>query len=1163
MSDGPPDDGVLPDGERLPAGWGDRDRAGWPALTPRQTSIAEELEARTPQAASWFVSAVELLQTRAPVAWVSLVAHLCRDLMNRTPRIADVVVEGQEERDKPGRVEYPGLVDGVDSALSAGFDGSQALSPEAMAALVTLIDRHRKLKRKLAEPLRAPNPAESEVARREFDRQWRETQRFFLRLAHLGRDKVATAPAADVVRRFEIMEHLLATLLRAVPYWTMDGELREIAELDSPSVGDLRRAMVLWRGDAEKTFFDNLTSPVWVPLIVEARFLDEPLGIEVSDEGTRLPYWPVADYLKRVAGEAPDAVLAAIERLGPTENGRVHDDLVQALAEMPAATAARAVKLVVKWLGQTWGRFAAESAAGLAERLADGGEPDAALALAKKLVSIQVDVVDRDGGLGPRIVFRTVFHGDWEYDDALSELLPALVAVKPVKVVELLAGELSGVLAGECRRRDEEGPEDNSYWWRKSIADHAQDSSRDDARDHLVTLLRDAAVAAAQTSADAADAVLAALDRQPHLIFRRMTMHLVRVVEAPGSGFGERRRRDLLDRSRFDSPAYRNEYFHLAHDRFGELSEEDQGVVFGWIDEGPDLIGWEGRGPGPPTEEEKAERADWWRYERLTPLEPHLTGARAAQYAGYVERFGKLADPDIVNPIYVGWSQPSARYSPGDLKAMSPDDLITAITTYVPDTDSFPPEAENGLASVLSTAIGEDPAYWKPFLVTVAERLPDAYVGAALDALSMPKDGADDDWDPILALAEHALQRDGGDEQRRLARAAGRAVEAAVRSINDASAQSARVAQIMRLLRRLLDDPDPNASLDASYATRPVSGALNAVRPRALEALVNLALRLRADARTITHPSLAHMPEVQELLERHLDPDQEPSPLVRAEYGARLGQLLYLDQPWATAQIPVIFDGASPDLADAAWRGYVIRSFLRTTVIEPVLATGMYSSHLPILRRVSTSNEHLEEDDLREQLIKHIAYAWAFDVTGADELLGSMQATAADANNEAFVRELAFGLLREGDDEVLAPAIQRLVDHWRRRIDALDGDSSELSSYSWWYSSGRLPEPEAIALLIDTINKTGGRLDDVRGCLDRAAAVAESHADRAADLLAAMLGATHGREELNYTGDRIPNLLKAITATRTPALDARVTKLINELGEEGIGDYRGFLPDAR
>jgi hypothetical protein len=57
-----------------------------------------------------------------------------------------------------------------------------------------------------------------------------------------------------------------------------------------------------------------------------------------------------------------------------------------------------------------------------------------------------------------------------------------------------------------------------------------------------------------------------------------------------------------------------------------------------------------------------------------------------------------------------------------------------------------------------------------------------------------------------------------------------------------------------------------------------------------------------------------------------------------------------------------------------------------------------------------------------------------------------------------------------------------------------------------------------------------------------------------------MLSATHGRDELSYTGDRIPNLLRAITATRTATLDARVTKLINELGEQGVGDYREFLP---
>jgi hypothetical protein len=168
----------------------------------------------------------------------------------------------------------------------------------------------------------------------------------------------------------------------------------------------------------------------------------------------------------------------------------------------------------------------------------------------------------------------------------------------------------------------------------------------------------------------------------------------------------------------------------------------------------------------------------------------------------------------------------------------------------------------------------------------------------------------------------------------------------------------------------------------------------------------------------------------------------------------------------------------------------VIRSYLATPILDAVIATGLYSSHLATLHDTPPTDETLEAENFRTQLINHITYAWVFDVPGADDLLRTLQTNAADANNEAFVHNLAFGLLREGDDELVQAAIPRLLELWRGRINELTGDSSELASYSWWYSAGRLPEPEATRLLTDTINKTSGALGDLRGCLDQAAVIA-------------------------------------------------------------------------
>ena len=204
--------------------------------------------------------------------------------------------------------------------------------------------------------------------------------------------------------------------------------MREITALAEPTATDLQRAARLWRGDAETQFFETLTSPAWVPLLVAAGYMDVPPAPEHVEGGVRLPFWPVSRYVARVAGSAPAEVLAAIVAVPATDNGRVHADLVDAAVTMPVADGAKVVGHVVGWLARPWSSFAAGNAATLASRLAAGGEADAALTLAARLVSFTVHATPRDGPWGPDITYVTVFHGDWDYRQALADLVPALTA---------------------------------------------------------------------------------------------------------------------------------------------------------------------------------------------------------------------------------------------------------------------------------------------------------------------------------------------------------------------------------------------------------------------------------------------------------------------------------------------------------------------------------------------------------------------------------------------------------------------------------------------------------------------------------------------------------------------------------------------------------------
>ena len=84
------------------------------------------------------------------------------------------------------------------------------------------------------------------------------------------------------------------------------------------------------------------------------------------------------------------------------------------------------------------------------------------------------------------------------------------------------------------------------------------------------------------------------------------------------------------------------------------------------------------------------------------------------------------------------------------------------------------------------------------------------------------------------------------------------------------------------------------------------------------------------------------LPEVQEILNRHLDRSLDPSLSVRAVYGQWFPQLVRIDKEWAASIVPRLFpDNEELGVCfDAAWDAYVI--FNRTWMdVFPVLV-GSY-----------------------------------------------------------------------------------------------------------------------------------------------------------------------------------------------------------------------------
>src|ERR1700685_4136401 len=105
----------------------------------------------------------------------------------------------------------------------------------------------------------------------------------------------------------------------------------------------------LARPGAQRYFFAKLQNPEWVePLRNKVCFASPPPVSRDEQNGvTRIPDWPAADYLARVAPEVPELVTDIVLQMPETTNERVHHSLTNIALNLPPQLAALLIQKIV------------------------------------------------------------------------------------------------------------------------------------------------------------------------------------------------------------------------------------------------------------------------------------------------------------------------------------------------------------------------------------------------------------------------------------------------------------------------------------------------------------------------------------------------------------------------------------------------------------------------------------------------------------------------------------------------------------------------------------------------------------------------------------------------------------------------------------------------
>jgi hypothetical protein len=597
--------------------------------------------------------------------------------------------------------------------------------------------------------------------------------------------------------------------------------------------------------------------------------------------------------------------------------------------------------------------------------LAKRGEIRAASKLLWALLSIRKELPGQQKDLGGsrfRILREPGGCVDlWQYEQIVKKNVPDLVTGAGVAALGLLCDLLDHAILLSDRRGGRRRPHDLSHIWRRAVEEHQQNLSNS-VKDLLVAAVRDAAEQVVREGLASVPRVVETLEKRAKSwwIFRRIALHLLRLF--PDSAADLVRER-LLDRVLFNSVEIRHEYFLLEKKCFGRLEIAEREVLLGWIDQGPTytsarLRKWEKFTGKRLTAEDKAGIVRQWMRDHLAPLEAHLEGKWKDIYAELLSEEGQPQHPEFTSYHEGGAWGPQSPQRQEDLVKLSAQDLVTYLAEWKPSADWLRGGSPEGLGRELTGAIA---ANSEKYAVDAAEfrRLSEpTYVRATLqgfdDALKQKRKFH---WPPVLDLCVWAV----GQKREIPGRNVGHFevdahwgwTRAAVsRLLTDGFSSEENPIpfdlreKIWAGIEAGTHDPEPTPAQEKEYVAKaskkgegenvgkvrafdPFTNSLNTPRGVAMEAVIRYALWVRHRFEELENKAalLAQgfnaMPEVREVLDFHLNPENDPSITIRTVYGQRAPWLQLLDEMWAEENTARIFPRNNPSLWHAAWDAYM------------------------------------------------------------------------------------------------------------------------------------------------------------------------------------------------------------------------------------------------
>lgn len=956
-----------------------------------------------------------------------------------------------------------------------------------------------------------------------------------------------------------------------------------------PSLDTVNRALaaIKIRADYEY-FFENLKSPSWIEPLRQAGLFREPERPIREGQFIQYPAWPPSQYLVRMAALAPQAVADVIQQIPATDNFRVNEDFADAVLAMPEDIAVELVPLAKQWAAGDLLGFLPEKVGKLIQRFAEAGYVSAALELSEILLRLTPDPRKEEKkeyrlSLEPRPAFS-----EWEYEQILRDNVPALVSAAELQSVALLSDLLDRATA--LSFEDHNGPEDYTYISRPAIEDneHNMDRVAANARNLLITSVRDAAEQLLREKLASVEDVVALLGQHRWHVFERLILHIVRLF-APQSALSVQY---LTDRHFFDGPDYHHEYVLLARAAFATLPTQAQEHILAWGHNGPPLERYKARieelTGSAPTQDMIDSYIRDWRSKQFNAFRTEVPAHLLDQHTWLRELRPVEEDDEFESLIKVQTGSVSP-LSSDDLMSMSIEDIAEFLNSWTP-TDIILGESTEGLANQLSEVVAATPERFANGAESF-EGIDAVYLAVLFQGWEKAaKQSQTFAWQPVLNFCVRVLERtlaleklsNSSDPTNSWTRAnIARLLQTGFGQQSEIPFELRTLA--WRALQVLTNDADPTEQTEQKYGViadrtavsswEPSTLAINTVRGIAMHGVVAYALWVRRHLAPSNGAPIRSdfrlMPEIQEVLDAHLDPDRDPSMAIRSVYGQLLPFLTNLDKEWVAQNVERIFpqEGALQTFREAAWRAYVVFNPPYLDVYK--LLRGEYEMAVnAVAHTTGPAESHLPGTEIR--LAEHLMNLyWQGSLPLEDDLLTKFFATSSDELRAHSLEYVGFSLrhAHNANEEVPPEVLARLQALWEKRFATLNSEgitnrySKELASFGDWFSSSVFDDKWALntleAVLLQVKSVRAGHL-----VIERLADLVGQMPLQAVRCLSLMIKGNPKSPAYTVWNGPIERILTSAVHSQDAEAKEEAVNLIHYMGAMGYRDVGKLLPEA-